>query len=469
MENHQWYTNKAEVKIVEEGRIIISDAILGNTGRKVKILEVSNNHVEEVQRQKQCFETSLNLSSELFLQGLHYDKDLASVWADDWSTFKLYLKQFLRALARLYEEENMYHGHLRHYNLVISGDRALVSGVEGNLLPDGFEDEIFTDETKELGRVLLPSQNLGKSPMEIDLCESWNMIFCHPIFLDFQHKLYYFLIANQYLNEHLKGSTLAKDMSRKIERHLLTYGIHQLNWHDGVNLVNDPVMMQSLNSRNYGTVPHEFLRFVRNCIAHLNMEANVEMCQQAEILARKIEESYPGFLFALHAYKCNAAKEAVGAEDTPLGGWSVRLHSVAQGILNVPGLSLGVGPKGGLEHGDAAVTVCPLSSVSSLVRFAEEPQMFAVEFSDGCPIHVYASNDAIQTEGQCAILVLPRLTMPGHRIDPPCGSVYLQYGQQKSVADAESASMHLKHLTAARMLLLKVVPFLDQELNYGEE
>ncbi|XLR51686.1 dnaJ homolog subfamily C GRV2-like isoform X1 [Arachis hypogaea] len=85
--------------------------------------------------------------------------------------------------------------------------------------------------------------------------------------------------------------------------------------------------------------------------------------------------------------------------------------------------------------------------------------MFAVEFSDGCPIHVYASTsrnsllaavrDAIQTEGQCAILVLPRLTMPGHWIDPPCGSVYLQYGQQKSVADAESASMHLKHLTAA--------------------
>ncbi|XLT80809.1 hypothetical protein HN873_002562 [Arachis hypogaea] len=169
------------------------------------------------------------------------------------------------------------------------------------------------------------------------------------------------------------------------------------------------------------------------------------------------------------------AKEAVGVEDTPLGGWSVRLHSAAQGTLNVPGLSLGVGPKGGLgEHGDAyldssflqrchswkgAVTVCPLSSVSSLVRFAEEPLMFAVEFSDGCPIHVYASTsrnsllavvrDAIQTEGQCAILVLPRLTMPGHWIDPPCGSVYLQYGQQKSVADAESASMHLKHLTAA--------------------
>ncbi|KAL4328983.1 dnaJ homolog subfamily C GRV2 isoform X1 [Arachis hypogaea] len=176
------------------------------------------------------------------------------------------------------------------------------------------------------------------------------------------------------------------------------------------------------------------------------------------------------------------AKEAVGAEDTPLGGWSVtRLRSAAHGTLNVPGLSLGVGPKGGLgEHGDAvsrqliltkvslverrpenyeAVTVRPLSSVSALVRFAEEPQMFAVEFSDGCPIHVYASTsrdsllaavrDAIQTEGQCAIPVLPRLTMPGHRIDPPCGRVYLQYGQQKPVADAESASMHLKHLAAA--------------------
>ncbi|CAJ1944370.1 unnamed protein product [Sphenostylis stenocarpa] len=173
---------------------------------------------------------------------------------------------------------------------------------------------------------------------------------------------------------------------------------------------------------------------------------------------------------------------AVGAEDTPLGGWSVtRLRSAAHGTLNVPGLSLGVGPKGGLgEHGDSvsrqliltkvslverrpenyeAVTVRRLSSVSALVRFAEEPQMFAIEFSDGCPIHVYASTsrdsllaavrDALQTEGQCAIPVLPRLTMPGHRIDPPCGRVFLLYGQQKPVTDAESASMHLKHLAAA--------------------
>ncbi|XP_027333442.1 dnaJ homolog subfamily C GRV2 isoform X1 [Abrus precatorius] len=185
---------------------------------------------------------------------------------------------------------------------------------------------------------------------------------------------------------------------------------------------------------------------------------------------------------SISEYIKQRAKEAVGAEDTPLGGWSVtRLRSAAHGTLNVPGLSLGVGPKGGLgEHGDAvsrqliltkvslverrpenyeAVTVRPLSSVSALVRFAEEPQMFAIEFSDGCPIHVYASTsrdsllaavrDVLQTEGQCAIPVLPRLTMPGHRIDPPCGRVYLQYGQQKLVADAESASMHLKHLAAS--------------------
>lgn len=37
-----------------------------------------------------------------------------------------------------------------------------------------------------------------------------------------------------------------------------------------------------------------------------------------------------------------------------------------------------------------AVIVRPLSTVSALVRFAEEPQMFAIEFSDGCPIHVSA-------------------------------------------------------------------------------
>ncbi|GFY80947.1 DNAJ heat shock N-terminal domain-containing protein [Actinidia rufa] len=89
--------------------------------------------------------------------------------------------------------------------------------------------------------------------------------------------------------------------------------------------------------------------------------------------------------------------------------------------------------------------------------------MFAVEFNDGCPIHVYASTfrdsllaavrDVLQTEGQCPVPVLPRLTMPGHRIDPPCGRIHLQIkgfsvGQQ-SVTDSESASTHLKHLAAA--------------------
>ncbi|XP_059432671.1 dnaJ homolog subfamily C GRV2 isoform X4 [Corylus avellana] len=181
-------------------------------------------------------------------------------------------------------------------------------------------------------------------------------------------------------------------------------------------------------------------------------------------------------------YLKRRAKEAVGADETPCGGWSVtRLRSAAHGTLNVTGLNLGVGPKGGLgEHGDAvscqliltraslverrpknyeAISVRPLSAVSSLVRFAEEPQMFAIEFNDGCPIHVYASTsrdsllaavrDVLQSEGQCPVPVLPRLTMPGHRIDPPCGRVHLQFGQQRPGADMESASMHLKHLAAA--------------------
>ncbi|XP_047308725.1 dnaJ homolog subfamily C GRV2-like [Impatiens glandulifera] len=181
------------------------------------------------------------------------------------------------------------------------------------------------------------------------------------------------------------------------------------------------------------------------------------------------------------------AKEAIRAEETPSGGWSVtKLRSAAHGTLNVPGSSLGIGPKGGLgEQGDSVsrqliltkvslverrhdnyevVIVRPLSSVSALVRFAEEPQMFAVEFNDGCPIHVYSSTsrdsllaavrDALQSEGQCPVPVLPRLTMPGHRIDPPCGRVHLQLGQltigqQRNVADIESMTMHLKHLAAA--------------------
>ncbi|KAL1547941.1 DnaJ subfamily C grv2 [Salvia divinorum] len=183
-------------------------------------------------------------------------------------------------------------------------------------------------------------------------------------------------------------------------------------------------------------------------------------------------------------YVKRRGNEAVGAQETPLGGWSVtRLRTAAHGMLHSSGLSLAIGPKGGLgDLGDAvsrqliltkaslverrpenyeAVIVRPLSSVSALVRFAEEPQMFAVEFNDGCPIHVYASTsrdsllaavlDVLQTEGQCPVPVLPRLTMPGHRIDPPCGRVQLLFPQQphRPVADMESATMHLKHLAAA--------------------
>ncbi|PKU77737.1 DnaJ like subfamily C GRV2 [Dendrobium catenatum] len=57
-------------------------------------------------------------------------------------------------------------------------------------------------------------------------------------------------------------------------------------------------------------------------------------------------------------------------------------------------------------------------------------------FIDVCPIHVYASTSrdsllaairaVIQAEGQYPVPLLSRLIMPGHRIDPPCGRVYLQ-------------------------------------------
>ncbi|KAI8565559.1 hypothetical protein RHMOL_Rhmol03G0269700 [Rhododendron molle] len=191
-------------------------------------------------------------------------------------------------------------------------------------------------------------------------------------------------------------------------------------------------------------------------------------------------------LLSAAEYRERRAKEAVRAEETPCGAWSVtRLRTAAHGTLNISGLGLGVGPKGGLgEQGDAvsrqliltraslverrpanyeAVIVRPLSAVSSLVRFAEEPQMFAIEFNDGCPIHVYASTsrdsllaavrDVLQTEGQCPVPILPRLTMPGHRIDPPCGRVNLLRKQlsarQRPAVDTESATTYLKHLAAA--------------------
>lgn len=56
---------------------------------------------------------------------------------------------------------------------------------------------------------------------------------------------------------------------------------------------------------------------------------------------------------------------------------------------------------------------------------------------------------SLLVQGQCPVPVLPRLTMPGHRIDPPCGRVHLLFGLQRPCVDMDSASMHLKHLAAA--------------------
>lgn len=65
-----------------------------------------------------------------------------------------------------------------------------------------------------------------------------------------------------------------------------------------------------------------------------------------------------------------AAKEAVGAEETPNGWWSVtRLRSAAHGTLNMPGLSLAIGPKGGLgELGDAVALQLILTKASLVER-----------------------------------------------------------------------------------------------------
>lgn len=76
-------------------------------------------------------------------------------------------------------------------------------------------------------------------------------------------------------------------------------------------------------------------------------------------------------MIATSYYKLHyAAKEAVGAEETPNGGWSVtRLRSAAHGTLNMPGLSLGIGPKGGLgEHGDAVSLQLILTKASLVER-----------------------------------------------------------------------------------------------------
>lgn len=56
-----------------------------------------------------------------------------------------------------------------------------------------------------------------------------------------------------------------------------------------------------------------------------------------------------------------------------------------------------------------AVIVRPLSAVEDLVRFAEEPQMFAIDFNDGCPIHVsFADCFYLGTiYGICQVIYLP--------------------------------------------------------------
>lgn len=79
----------------------------------------------------------------------------------------------------------------------------------------------------------------------------------------------------------------------------------------------------------------------------------------------------------------NLAKEAVGADETPCGGWSVtRLRSAAHGTLNVPGLSLGVGPRGGLgEHGDAVSRQLILTKVSIVERRPENYEVSGQTFS----------------------------------------------------------------------------------------
>lgn len=69
-------------------------------------------------------------------------------------------------------------------------------------------------------------------------------------------------------------------------------------------------------------------------------------------------------------YMTRRAKEAVGAEETPNGWWSVtRLRSAAHGTLNMPGLSLAIGPKGGLgDHGDAVPLQLILTKASLVER-----------------------------------------------------------------------------------------------------
>lgn len=63
-------------------------------------------------------------------------------------------------------------------------------------------------------------------------------------------------------------------------------------------------------------------------------------------------------------------KEAVGASETPCGGWFVtRLRSAAHGTANVSSLNLCIGHKGGLgEQGDIVHRQLILTKVSLVER-----------------------------------------------------------------------------------------------------
>lgn len=69
----------------------------------------------------------------------------------------------------------------------------------------------------------------------------------------------------------------------------------------------------------------------------------------------------------------HVGNDAVGAQETPLGGWSVtRLRTAAHGMLHSSGLSLAIGPKGGLgDLGDAVFRQLILTKASLVERRPE--------------------------------------------------------------------------------------------------
>lgn len=70
----------------------------------------------------------------------------------------------------------------------------------------------------------------------------------------------------------------------------------------------------------------------------------------------------------------------MGAQETPLGGWSVtRLRTAAHGMLHSSGLSLAIGPKGGLgDLGDAVSRQLILTKASLVERRPENYEVSLV-------------------------------------------------------------------------------------------